>query len=470
MTGNKRRSIFGIVLVAAVALAGCGGVAEQDEALTGAAVLQATRAAETARTSTNATMTMDDYSMTVEGTGVEDFARQRGSMTLKMRSDGTFPVPERAGDTESEYEMRWFGDVVYMDTFSAFGMPGNKKWVKFDAGEMAGDEDCATMTSPIGLGSATPVNALDVLAANGNVLEDLGTEVVRDESTTHWRIEDPKAPPGCDDEDIGRVILELWTDDDKRARRILVTFAPETPSATTSTTTDEDWFPALHMTMTTDYFDFGAPVSVNEPAENEVADMDDESFTDPTPADYGTPGPWTVAAEGVREGAPWRVWTTKTSTGVRCYDGENTASGPISTVVPDDEAPKHDGRGTICDIGTGSALAVIGGFYAIADITDGGQRAIVGTVVGDTAEVVFADGRAAALTVDPETHIGQWRGTAPAGVVKIKTESGTCQLGFDLGDFTAEPAPEEKIDLSKLPCMGSDLGDLEDFDLGELGP
>jgi hypothetical protein len=469
------------VLVAA-ALAGCGGVAEKDDALTGAAVLEATRAAETARVSTAMTMSMDEFTTTLEGEGVEDFARQRGSMKLKQTSEGEFPTPPGlTGDDsgleittedlaleETEFETRWFDGVTYMSGFPTLGMFGNKKWVKIDTTEFTEDEDCAAMMgSPFGFGAAaTPVNALDVLAANGNVLEDLGTEVVRDEETTHWRIEDPKAPPGCEEGEVGKVILELWTDADKRARRILVTFEPDAQSGTTSTTTPDDWMPPLRVTMTTDYFDFGVPVSVTEPPKSEVLDMNDESLTDPKPADYGTPGPWIVAAEGTREGTPWRVWTTTTSTGVHCYDSENTTSGPFATVEPDGDSPKHDGRPTQCDIGMSSVLTSFGGFHALADITEGGQRTIVGVISGGQAQILFADGKTAAMTVDPNTRIAQWRGAPPEGAVKIKTENGTCQLGYDLSNLDDTPSMDDVEDVLEnggLPCPGSEssmIGDL----------
>lgn len=480
MTGTTRRLILGIILVSAIALAGCGGVAEQDDALTGAAVLQATREAETARIAVESTMTVDDYSMTTEGTGVEDFARQLGSLKLKTKSQGTMPMPpniDPPGDatatetsedeldlSDMEFEARWFGDVTYTSGFPTTplgGMFGSKKWFRMDLSDFSDDEDCPVTASPLGLG-ATPGNALDVLAANGNVLEDLGTEIVRDEETTHWRIEDPKAPPGCEEEEVGTVILELWTDADKRARRILVTFDPERKSSTTSTTTTDDWFPATRMTMTTDYFDFGVPVSVSEPPKNEVLDMNDDSFGDPEPADYGTPGPWTIAAEGTQAGTPWRVWTTTTSTGVRCYDSDHPmSSGPFATLEPDDDTPKHDGRPSVCELGGLGVLASLGGFRVLADATEAGQRTIVGVVSGDQAEVLFADGKTAPMTVDPDTHIAQWHGPAPAGAVKIKSETGTCQLGVDLSNLDESPSMDDMEKILKnggMPCSGSNFG------------
>ena len=455
-----------MVLVAAAALAGCGGVAEQDDALTGAAVLQATRAAETARTTVNATMAMGDFTVTLDGTGVENFARTSGSTKYKMKTEGSTPGgggPDDEGAAfapEATYEVRWFDDLVYIDAFSTDAMPGGRRWTKIDMAEMTGDENCATSpSSQFGLGMGTPINALDVLAANGNVLENLGTEVVRDEATTHWRIEDPKAPPGCD-ETFGRVVLELWTDSDKRARRILVTLDAE-PTRGATTTTTPDWFPAMRMTMTTDYFDFGAPVSITEPPKNEVWDMNDAPLVDPKPADYGTPGPWIVAAEGTRDGTPWRVWTTKTSTGARCFDTENTLPGIGALPPEDDDAPKHDGRTSICDIGPDSALAAFAGVRVIASIDDAGQRTVLASIASGGAELIFANGTTAAMTVDPESHIAQWRGVPPEGLVKIKTDSGTCQVGFDMSQILNPSNPDmnaisETLKDDDVPCIGSE--------------
>jgi hypothetical protein len=113
----------------------------------------------------------------------------------------------------------------------------------------------------------------------------------------------------------------------------------------------------------------------------------------------------------------------------------------------------------VCDIGPDSALAAFGGFRALADVTDGGQRTIVGTVAGGSAELVFADGTTAAMTVDAETHIAQWRGAPPAGAVKVKTEMGTCKLGFDLSDI-GDPSDMKAVTDSfkdgNIPCAGSE--------------
>jgi hypothetical protein len=188
--------------------------------------------------------------------------------------------------------------------------------------------------------------------------------------------------------------------------------------------------------------------------------MNDALLADPKPADYGTPGPWIVAAEGTRDGTPWRVWTTKTSTGVRCFDVANTPTGPFAMFEPDSGALKHEGRPATCQIDSGSFLPSIGGFASLADVTDAGQRTIVGFIEGESAQLVFANGHTAPMGVNPDTHIAQWRGTPPNGPIEVKTESGTCQLGFDLSKILDPSKPDMKSVTDQLadagvPCIGS---------------
>jgi hypothetical protein len=64
------------------------------------------------------------------------------------------------------------------------------------------------------------------------------------------------------------------------------------------------------------------------------------------------------------------------------------------------------------------------------------------------------------MTVNPDTHIAQRRGTPPKGSIGVKTESGTCQLGFDLSKILDPSKADMKSVTDQLadigvPCIGS---------------
>jgi hypothetical protein len=225
-----------------------------------------------------------------------------------------------------------------------------------------------------------------------------------------------------------------------------------------------------HATFTTDFYDFGTEVTVNPPPASEVVDEEDAfssgggssgegggSITHLEEVDYGTPGEWKVVADGMRAGKPWRMWVTKTSTGVFCYDAENISDLPPPAVAVPDGQVVHDDRVAMCIGGPIRGLAY-GDFVVLAAVTDAGELSLVGRLDGEKAELKFADGSRHPMQVDPATGIAQWRGPIPKGTVKVETGSGTCALGVELD---GEMQPTLGTAANEMPCMG-DYGALDD--------
>lgn len=483
MTGKARRPIFGILVIAAAGLAGCGGVSETEtDPITGSEVLDATEAAKTAKFSMTMEMRAEHYSVEWTADGVVDFPDDRGTAIITMATE-TSPTPTSTGEFDYEtFEMptgemradaRWIGDDAWLrlrdnvdpKRNEMWGFPTDGKWLK--TSDVDDDYVDCTVGGGAGFGSDGPPTAavrdiLETLRTDGNVLEELGTEVVRGEPTTHWRVASPKLSPKCSAEDkatLEKVVVEVWTDDDERARRVLLTVDGKGFSGTERE----------HASFTTDLYDFGTDVEVTAPPASEVVD-DDEMFSsgegssgesevsithEAEEIDYGTPGEWKVVAEGTRAGEPWRVWTTKTSTGVDCYDAENLA-GQHFLPGPSPDEVTHDSRAATCVGGSVVGLPY-GDFIVLAAVTDAGRLSIVGRANGDQATVVFADGSTQPMQLDPATHVAQWRGPRPEGIVKIKTNSGTCTLGTE---FDGEINPTLGTDNTEFPCIG-DYGTLD---------
>lgn len=480
MTGTIRRPIFGTLLVAAIALAGCGGVAGTEiDPITGSAVLNATESAKTAKFEMTMTHAAPHAFMEWTARGAVDFAGERGTAEIAMSTEYS-PPPTSAGQQDLEnrgevwptgemsVDARWIGDDAWIGMRAGenpkdgeyWGLPPAGKWMHTDTTD---DEffDC-TVSGGAGFGTNGPPTAaardiLETLRTNGDRLEQLGTEVVRDEPTTHWRVATPTLSPKCTAEDknaLEKVVIEVWTDDGERARRILLSVEG------TSFGGDEE-----RASFSTDFYDFGTPVEVTPPPKSAIVEIDEiESFSgegghtiteEVTDVDYGTPGEWTVAASGERTGKPWRVWVAKTSTGMDCYDIENVSDRPTTVPGAPDGQVMHDGRLAICDGGPLGTVLSIAGFFGLADITDGAQRSIVGTVGGDSADLVFADGTTQPMQIDPKTNLAQWSGAPPAGAIKVESRDVMCSLDPPT-DENARPAAD--IENGNGPCMGIHIG------------
>lgn len=152
------------------------------------------------------------------------------------------------------------GQVQYLKLPAGLGAAG-KPWLRFDSSGLGVSQPAA---------GVNPLDALRQLDAVVGEVERVGEEDVRGESTVHLRfvVDGTRANPEAATklpEDVQaslrRVPMELWLDDQDRPRRIRQ--ATELGTSTGGA-----------VTTTVELFDFGKPVSVELPPEDQVQDVD----------------------------------------------------------------------------------------------------------------------------------------------------------------------------------------------------
>ncbi len=263
-----RRSLLLLPLLAlaAAGLTSCG----EDEASAAELIRSAPAALEEAGTM-RMEMTMAFAGQEIEAEGAFDVAAQTGTMTMSL------PAP-----VDGEIEMIFDGTTYYMST-EAFGpaAPDGAQWVRIDLEELAElggtGIDLEALT---GAGSNNPTDALAGLeAVSEDGVEELGTEEIRGVATTHYsatldmeetfeQAQEQLEASGVDDaiideEQFDRFIqsfgddpieTEIWLDGDGLVRRNVMDMSVEGQS----------------ITMTMEMFDYGEPVDIQIPAEDET--------------------------------------------------------------------------------------------------------------------------------------------------------------------------------------------------------
>jgi LppX_LprAFG lipoprotein len=251
------RLVAGLALLGAV-LAGCGST-------TAASLEDATEstAAETSRVEmvyrVGAYETEKGY--VFKASGLFDFPGQRAILT----TSDSFPF---YGEDVDLTEVRLIGRAAYF----RWVVRGDTHWVKQDPAEKSGDP--AELLLP---GPGTPTKPTDVLtrvllASEEN--EELGTEDVRGEETTHYRARVDLAKvvkqlpvDERPQEDVAGiwgaavVPVDIWIDSESRLRRISLTRvgSDERPEVAT----------------TLELYDYGVEVDVQPPPEHELISEDE---------------------------------------------------------------------------------------------------------------------------------------------------------------------------------------------------
>jgi hypothetical protein len=216
----------------------------------------------------------------VEATGAIDFAEQRGHLEFDLSSLAPTGTPA-AGNTT--FRAVFDGTTVYMQ-LPIPGLP--TPWVVIDASELEGLEGLEQLNSF----SNDPTQTFAFLKGASDDIEEVGTEDVRDASTTHYRMtvnleqaaeEAPEEAKKFLEQQIevlgtDELPMDVWLDDEGRVRRQSfqidlsqldleaagATPPPGAPSEMTGT-----------ITTTTEYYDFGSEVVVEIPPADQVTDL-----------------------------------------------------------------------------------------------------------------------------------------------------------------------------------------------------
>ena len=273
-----------IVMTAAAALlaAGCGGnsASPSGPSPTNATnvfqlvsdAVNKTVATHTAKAAITLSVSTPQGDASGTGEGAFDLQAKRGSMHFTMS------IP---GGQSLDFDILYDGTVLYERFPAALSsqLPGGKEWIRLDLQELSKlsgvDISQLIQSSP-----TDPTQTLEYLKAASSDIQSLGTEDVRGIPTRHFHmtvdLNKIAGEQGLGDsirsviDLLGRSTfpMDVWIDDQGRARRTEVNFSFEPSQAGASAG-------RISTKETVEYFDFGAPVHVSIPPDSDVVDFSD---------------------------------------------------------------------------------------------------------------------------------------------------------------------------------------------------
>jgi hypothetical protein len=265
-------------------LAGCGDDGLDVTAQLVRSVPEATIESETAQMAVEMSMPgvagMDGL---ITAQGAVDFAGERGTLTFDLgpvfEASGQAPPP----GTDMTVDVIFEGPVLWMRfpfLTEALGPEGEgKEWVRIDTAAAA-EEMGVDLQQLQQLGGNDPRNQLAYLMGVSDDVEEVGEEEVRGTATTHYRatvriqdVLDQLEEEGdglvdrehfermADQLGVEETVVDVWVDEEGRARRILQTF-PAPPEAGGG---------EVHVQI--ELFDFGSDVEVVPPPDEITLDI-----------------------------------------------------------------------------------------------------------------------------------------------------------------------------------------------------
>ncbi len=250
-----------LVVLAGVGVlaAGCGTEVAQGTSLAAAVTRTA---GQTARVAVTTTMQMPGMSVTFTETGVFDFARARGMVSMQNPVGITeIFIPPKA-------YIKVPGDVNG-------GLPPGKSWIAVDSGASGGPGN--SLLGPLG-GGTDPADLLASLTAISSSVTKLGTSTIRAVQVTGFRVSiDPaKAAarvPRWERAGFlgftrslgpGAIPVDVWVDRQNLMRRVKLSLRVPGGAGPPA---------GARLVQATDFYDFGVPVQVSAPAAAEIASM-----------------------------------------------------------------------------------------------------------------------------------------------------------------------------------------------------
>ncbi|MGZ8766601.1 MAG: hypothetical protein ACXW2C_13015 [Acidimicrobiia bacterium] len=236
-----------------------------------AASSDATAAEQTARFTTSVDSTDGDDRVQVAVEGAVDLQNQNLSLRMDIAGSLGLEGPER-----ESVEVRIVDGVFYMDLGdlgdTAAELADGKRWLKLDVSGVAGMLGDSAISSE----SSNPVDGLEALRGVSSDVREIGTESVRGVETTHYRatldLAKAIADTPADARDGARDLLDragartipvdVWLDAQGRVRKYTMQLDGASFGEAGSS-----------VAVTYEFYDFGAPVDVNAPPADQVADL-----------------------------------------------------------------------------------------------------------------------------------------------------------------------------------------------------
>lgn len=232
----------------------------------------------------------DDSSPSEVLSSVADKVQEEDS--FKFEFSATFDIPELEGeDSEDDDFGSFFGGSLSMDGDGQFDIANNRSHIRmnvfFIAVEMIQDgdqcyvrsnfsgelwereDDCNGALTSGDLGFAEdPTTMLNDLRDVADDIEEVGTETIRGVETRHYRvmISDPEFTEATGQESMP---FDIWVDKDGRPAKLLMELAVDEAGELFGA---GDEGGAASMTIEFSFFDWGEPVDIQVPSEDEIGD------------------------------------------------------------------------------------------------------------------------------------------------------------------------------------------------------
>ena len=214
-----------------------------------------------------------DRTIPMTGSGAIDPVHKRGKVTIDISKTPGLPVR----GTRARIDEVIVGKTIYMQTPFMQNLPGDKSWIRIDLDRVQPGLD---LDSSGGGLTSDPTQLLDQLRATSGSVERVGRERVRGVATTHYRATVdlrryprlvPPARRAAARRSVEQLIRfsgaarfpeEVWIDGRQRIRRFRIAYEFQAPGA-----------PRLKIAMSEDLYDFGAPVRVTVPSDDDALDI-----------------------------------------------------------------------------------------------------------------------------------------------------------------------------------------------------
>jgi len=268
---KRRGALVGFVIALALGAGACGGGGGTGDAAVSIETLRAaasnSQAAESSRFTMDMAFDVEGESVAITADGVMSGDGQNGQITVSMPIVGS--IEERIVD-----------GVIYMDLGSFPGAPDDVagKWVKLDPAQLQQDGMLGDLAGQADANS--PKQGLEYLQGLSGDVQDLGQEDVNGRTTTHYRasidyakVLDQLPNATAEQRDalskLGVVPADVWIDDQDRVVK-------------THMTIDAGGFGAGAGTaeLTMELSDFGVPIEVQPPPEDQTVDFSELTSLD----------------------------------------------------------------------------------------------------------------------------------------------------------------------------------------------